>query len=142
MALQAMKGAVLMSHFTVVAGKPGGGKSRRIIELLRSAGTRAVLLDGDHNPSQIRQLTWETRADIRYTPNRSELLKQVESISLDTPVHVFIDVPFLTPDDYRELHAMASEKMPVTVTLQLGDTSPADQLFETWSGGSFNLVRV
>lgn len=131
-----------MSHFTVVAGKPGGGKSKRIMELVRSADSRAVLLDGDHNPSQIRQLTWETRADIRYTPNRSELLSQVESLSQETPVHVFIDVPFLTPDDYRDLREKASENMPVTVTLQMGETSPADQLLKTWSVGSFELVRV
>lgn len=132
-----------MSHFTIITGEPGGGKSKKIVEMLRQADGPAVLLDGDHSPSQIRQLSWENHVQIRHVTNRAQILADIdEFVQAGQTVHVFIDVPFLSADDYLTLHERACPQMPITVTMQVDRSKPVDELFQNWPHESFNVLPL
>lgn len=127
----------------MVAGKPGSGKSKRIIEMIRTAGIRSALLDGGHTPSQVRQLAWENGVEIRYVPGQPDLWREVDALSgADDPVHIFIDAPFLTDDDYRLLHGRVSETLLITVTLRTDDTAREDQLLKAWPSETYRLIQL
>lgn len=132
-----------MNHFRIVAGAPGGGKSKKIIEMLRSSSARAVMLDGDHSPSQIRQLSFENHVDIRHVANREQLMQDIERLAeLNEPIHIYIDAPFLSLEDYSFLKDKSSNQIPITVTLPVEPAGIADQLFMTWPDDAYELIRV
>lgn len=132
-----------MNHFRIVAGAPGGGKSKKIIEMLRNSSGRAVMLDGDHSPSQIRQLSFENHADIRHVANRDQFLEELERLAgLDEPINIFIDAPFLSQEDFNFLKEKSSSQMPITVTLPVEPAGIAGQPFLTWPDDAYELIRV
>ncbi|HAH96640.1 MAG TPA: hypothetical protein DHD79_12305 [Firmicutes bacterium] len=132
-----------MNHFRIVAGAPGGGKSKKIVEMLRTSSGRAVMLDGDHSPSQIRQLSFENRADIRHVANRDQLLEELERlVALDESINLFIDAPFLSQADFDILKEKSNSQMPITVTLPVELTGVAGQPFLTWPDDTYELIRV
>lgn len=111
--------------------------------MLRNSSGRAVMLDGDHSPSQIRQLSFENHADIRHVANRDQFLEELERLAgLDEPINIFIDAPFLSQEDFNLLKEKSSSMMPITVTLPVEPAGVAGQPFLTWPDDAYELIRV